>query len=51
MVIVVVMRLLERALATVERVVAMARERVSFCEGCGRNRYTGKPCHGEEEVA
>ena len=42
---------LERALATVERVVARARERVSFCKDCGRNRYTGNPCQNAAEEA
>lgn len=23
-------------------------ERVSMCPNCGRNRYTGKPCVGED---
>jgi len=37
---------LERTLRSLSYRLGDLAEHFAICEGCGRNRYTGKPCQG-----
>jgi hypothetical protein len=44
------LRYLELFFQTLAKWATQAEHRFAFCERCGRNRYSGVPCYGKEEV-